>query len=303
MRPPVRRPGRLDGRTCLIVGGTGGIGLASARRFLEEGARVVLAGHSPEIGRSAMAQLAPLGPVWESTFELTSGAPEVARLFTFALDALGGRLDVMLHVAGISGGALAMRLLHEATDAAGTADGDQCAFLNNRAAVRFMLRQPVDPFAEGQCGECRVRAGLGARPRTSSARSPTRPGKGGHPLADPRRGVGVRPGSICLTCWSLADRHADGRPGRERPAHGQFDIAPGSDRRRSGTAEDVAEVMLYLREPFSRFVTGAELGGRRRLVRLRGCILRWAHGLPCSPCRRSTTGMDAHAAGTDSQGR
>ena len=38
------RPGRLDGRTCLIVGGTSGIGLASARRFLEEGARVVVAG-------------------------------------------------------------------------------------------------------------------------------------------------------------------------------------------------------------------------------------------------------------------
>ena len=32
----MRRPGRLDGRTCLIVGGTSGIGLASARRFLEE---------------------------------------------------------------------------------------------------------------------------------------------------------------------------------------------------------------------------------------------------------------------------
>ena len=52
------RPGRLDGRTCLIVGGTSGIGLASARRFLEEGARVVVAGRSPEIGCAALEELA-----------------------------------------------------------------------------------------------------------------------------------------------------------------------------------------------------------------------------------------------------
>ena len=45
------RPGRLDGRTCLIVGGTSGIGLASARRFLEEGARGRRGGRAPEIGR------------------------------------------------------------------------------------------------------------------------------------------------------------------------------------------------------------------------------------------------------------
>ena len=55
------RPGRLDGRTCLIVGGTGGIGLASARRFLEEGARVVVAGRSPEIAPAVLGELARAG--------------------------------------------------------------------------------------------------------------------------------------------------------------------------------------------------------------------------------------------------
>ncbi len=38
------RPGRMQGRSCLVVGGTSGIGLATARRFLEEGASVVIAG-------------------------------------------------------------------------------------------------------------------------------------------------------------------------------------------------------------------------------------------------------------------
>src|SRR5205823_1660065 len=94
---------RLDGRTCLIVGGTSGIGLAAARRFLQEGAGVVAAGRAPETGRSAIEPLEALGRVWEYALELALGEGEVARLFEFALDALGGRLDILLHVAGISG--------------------------------------------------------------------------------------------------------------------------------------------------------------------------------------------------------
>ena len=35
---------RLANKRCLLVGGTSGIGLAAARRFVEEGARLVIAG-------------------------------------------------------------------------------------------------------------------------------------------------------------------------------------------------------------------------------------------------------------------
>ena len=111
------RPGRLDGRTCLIVGGTSGIGLASARRFLQEGARVVVAGRDARDRRlgARSAQLA-LGPVWEFPLELATGEAEVARLFAFALDALGGRLDILLHVAGISGRKFGDGPLHECSN-------------------------------------------------------------------------------------------------------------------------------------------------------------------------------------------
>ena len=49
----MERRGRLEGKTCLIVGGTGGIGLASAERFLAEGARVVAVGRGEEEARAA----------------------------------------------------------------------------------------------------------------------------------------------------------------------------------------------------------------------------------------------------------
>src|SRR5579872_3722051 len=95
------RPRRLEGRKCLIVGGTGGIGLASARRFLEEGARVVIAGRDPS-GAEVMDPLRHLGPCAGWSIDV-SNASEVESLFENAIGFLNGRLDVLFHVAGISG--------------------------------------------------------------------------------------------------------------------------------------------------------------------------------------------------------
>ncbi|KAF4165019.1 hypothetical protein CNMCM6936_008369 [Aspergillus lentulus] len=47
--PPLRSSDRLAGRTCMITGGTSGIGFAIAERYLQEGAkRVILVGRSHE---------------------------------------------------------------------------------------------------------------------------------------------------------------------------------------------------------------------------------------------------------------
>ncbi len=259
----MRRPGRLDGRTCLIVGGTGGIGLASARRFLEEGARVVVAGPSPEVNRAAKAQLSALGPVWDVAVELSAGVAEVNRMFTETLDALGGRLDVLLHVAGISGRRFGDGPLHECSDSGWSAVMDVNAtgvFLTNRAAVRFMLRQSID--AHGLRGTI-VNVGS----VLDRAPSPTHFGTIAYAASK---------GAVRSLTLAAAARYAPERIRLNLIAPGLIDtpmsaravhdpaIRPYLAARQPmaggpGTAADVAEAALYLCEPASRFVTGAEL--------------------------------------------
>ena len=50
--------GRLLGKQVLVTGGTTGIGLAIADRFLREGAQVVVTGRDQGLGRRAEAALA-----------------------------------------------------------------------------------------------------------------------------------------------------------------------------------------------------------------------------------------------------
>jgi NAD(P)-dependent dehydrogenase (short-subunit alcohol dehydrogenase family) len=56
-------PGRLEKKSALITGGASGIGLATARLFLIEGAAVTIADIDAPRLDSAVAELAPFGPV------------------------------------------------------------------------------------------------------------------------------------------------------------------------------------------------------------------------------------------------
>lgn len=132
--------GRLADKRCLIVGGTTGLGLAAARHFLDEGARVVIAGRSMEKGATALHELSPHG---EAAFVAcdASRAGEVGALFEQTIERLGG-LDILYHVAGISGRRFGDGPLHECTDDGWQATVDanlKSTFLTNRGAVRHFL--------------------------------------------------------------------------------------------------------------------------------------------------------------------
>jgi NAD(P)-dependent dehydrogenase (short-subunit alcohol dehydrogenase family) len=133
---------RLANKRALIVGGTSGIGLAAARRFLEEGARLVIAGNSEEAGAAALLQLKDVGSA--SFFPCDAREiDEVTALFANTVFLLGG-LDVLYHVAGISGRRFGDGPLHECTDEGWDATLSAnltSTFCTNRAVVRQFLKQ------------------------------------------------------------------------------------------------------------------------------------------------------------------
>ncbi len=94
-------PRRLNGKVAVITGGASGIGRASAIRFAEEGADIVVADLNPERGAEVVAAVKALGQ--RSTFVKadTSSAADCEALAREAASAMG-RIDLLVAAAGIS---------------------------------------------------------------------------------------------------------------------------------------------------------------------------------------------------------
>jgi NAD(P)-dependent dehydrogenase (short-subunit alcohol dehydrogenase family) len=88
----------LAGKRVLISGGSSGIGLATARRFLEEGCRVFIAGLDPGEVSGAVSGLRDLGDISGTACDVSQEAG-VADLTEAAGRALGG-IDVLINNAG-----------------------------------------------------------------------------------------------------------------------------------------------------------------------------------------------------------
>ncbi len=91
---------RLDNKVALITGGESGIGLATARLFVAEGARVHLAGLARSRLEEAAAELGPDAAGWSVT-DVTA-EEQVAAAVRQAAGRFGG-LDILFSNAGISG--------------------------------------------------------------------------------------------------------------------------------------------------------------------------------------------------------
>jgi NAD(P)-dependent dehydrogenase (short-subunit alcohol dehydrogenase family) len=88
---------RLNGKTAVITGGATGIGLAAAKRFIEEGAFVFIFGRRQEALDAAVAELGPNARALKGS---VSDEADLDRLYA-AVKAERGTLDIVFANAGV----------------------------------------------------------------------------------------------------------------------------------------------------------------------------------------------------------
>jgi len=91
--------GRLEGKVAVITGGTSGMGQRTVERFVEEGARVVIAGRTESAGEAIVARLGANTRYIRTDVMLEE---DIKRMIDHAVDEFG-RLDCLFNNAGGAG--------------------------------------------------------------------------------------------------------------------------------------------------------------------------------------------------------
>ena len=91
----------LQGKVAIVTGGTRGIGLATVKKFLDNGAKVALAGSRQETVDKALAELAEYKDSVIGICPNLSSAEEIAEAFNKVKETFGS-VDILVNNAGIS---------------------------------------------------------------------------------------------------------------------------------------------------------------------------------------------------------
>jgi NAD(P)-dependent dehydrogenase (short-subunit alcohol dehydrogenase family) len=93
---------KLSGKTAIVTGGNSGIGLATAKLFLHEGATVVITGRNTAANEQALQELKSISP---KVFAFTSDAgklSDIAALVQSVTQKVAPKIDILFLNAGIA---------------------------------------------------------------------------------------------------------------------------------------------------------------------------------------------------------
>jgi NAD(P)-dependent dehydrogenase (short-subunit alcohol dehydrogenase family) len=239
---------RLPRKTAIITGAASGMGLADARRFVQEGAQVVLTDQLAEAGQALAEQLTAEGHQVLFVPHDVSDPAQWDAVVQATLQRFG-RIDILVNNAGISGSAvpdvteldLFDRLI--AVNLRGT-------FLGIRAVVPSMAAAGGGAIVNissicSHVGTPGVHVGYhaskgGIRALTKAAAAQYGPQK--------IRVNSIHPGAMP----PMRDRQLTTHDARER-------VIARVPLRRVGEVDDVANTVLFLASDESAYITGAEL--------------------------------------------
>jgi NAD(P)-dependent dehydrogenase (short-subunit alcohol dehydrogenase family) len=89
--------GKLSGKMAVVTGGSSGIGLAIAKRFVQEGARVAIAGRNRAAIEKAMKEIGPNGLGIQGD---VSNLGDLTRIYKTVADSFG-KIDILIVNAGV----------------------------------------------------------------------------------------------------------------------------------------------------------------------------------------------------------
>ena len=242
---------RLEGKVAVITGAASGIGAETARMFVANGARVVVADFQEEAGRKVAAQLGEAARFIRC--DVTQEA-DVAAAVDLAVSAFG-QLDVMVNNAGIVGavGPIA-KTSAEAWDST-ISVLLRGVFLGMKHAARVMVPRKTGAILS-IASTAGVVGGLGPHAYTAAKHGVVGLTKS---VASELATYGIRVNAVAPgnTVTAMTSAVITGDPNDTAKAEAQ--IAKGASLGIAGMPSDIANALLYLASEEARYVTAHTL--------------------------------------------
>ena len=245
--------GKLDGKVVIITGAASGIGKATSRLFIEEGAKVVMADITDETGKKIADDL---GINAEYVHTDVSNESEIINIINFAVEKFGGRLDVVFSNAGNPGPGGLIEDIE-------TVDFDKTVSIHLRAAYLFM-KHSIPIMKKQRSGSListssvsAYRSGMGTLPYSCSKAAILELTRIAAVELGPFgiRANAIVPGGIVTGIFSAS--YGLSQNGVSK--FGDYlrkSLANNQAIRRAGEPEDIARVALFLASDDSGFITG-----------------------------------------------